>query len=59
MISDHYHLVKDLLLLSEVSIFLVARTEKQIDEQFSDDDYSQDTGDDFDDPIIKDFDEKK
>ena len=59
MISNPYHLVEDLLLLSEVSIFLVARTEKQIDEQFSDDDYSQDTGDDFDDPIIKDFDEKK
>ena len=45
--------------LYEVSIFLVARTEKQIEKQFSDDDYSQDTGDDFDDPIIKDFDEKK
>ena len=45
--------------LYEVSIFLVARTEKQINEQFSDDDYSQNTGDDFDDPLIKDFDEKK
>ena len=45
--------------LYEVSIFLVARTEKQINEQFSDDDYSHDTGDDFDDPLMKDFDEKK
>ena len=45
--------------LYEVSIFLVARTEKQINEQFADDDYSQDTDNDFDDPLIKDFDEKK
>ena len=30
--------------LYEVSIFLVARTEKQINEQFSNDDYSQNTG---------------
>ena len=44
--------------LYEVSIFLVARTEKQINEQFADDDYSQDTDNDFDDPLIKDFDEK-
>ena len=45
--------------LYEVSIFLVARTEKQINEQFTDDDYSQNTDNDFDDPLIKDFDEKK
>ena len=45
--------------LYEVSIFLVARTEKQINEQFADGDYSQDIDNDFDDPIIKDFDEKK
>ena len=45
--------------LYEVSIFLVARTEKQINEQFADDDYSQDADNDFDDPLIKDFDEKK
>ena len=45
--------------LYEVSIFLVARTEKQIDEQFEDDDYSHDSDNDFDDPLIKDFDEKK
>ena len=46
-----------------VSIFLVARTEKQINEQFADDDYTHDTDTDtdtdFDDPLIKDFDEKK
>ena len=34
-------------------------TEKQIKEQFTDDDYSHDADDDFDDPLIKDFDEKK
>ena len=47
--------------LYEVSIFLVARTEKQINEQFADDDYAHDadTDTDFDDPLIKDFDEKK
>ena len=49
--------------LYEVSIFLVARTEKQINEQFADDDYTHDTDTDtdtdFDDPLIKDFDEKK
>ena len=45
--------------LYEVSIFLVARTEKQMNEQFADDDYSQDADNDFDDPLIKDFDEKK
>ena len=45
--------------LYEVSIFLVARTEKKINEQFSGDDYSQGAGDDFDDPLMKDFDEKK
>ena len=45
--------------LYEVSIFLVARTEKKISEQFSNDDYSQNSGDDFNDPLMKDFDEKK
>ena len=45
--------------LYEISIFLVARTEKKINEQFADDDYSLDKDDDFDDPLMKDFDEKK
>ena len=31
----------------------------KINEQFADDDYSQNSGDDFDDPLMKDFDEKK
>ena len=44
--------------LYEVSIFLVARTEKQINEKFATDDYSQDTRDDNNDPLMKDFDEK-
>jgi sec-independent protein translocase protein TatC len=45
--------------LYEVSIFLVARVEKKIDEKFAADDYFEDMDDDFDDPILKDFDEKK
>ena len=45
--------------LCEVSIFLVARTEKQINKQFADDDYSHDSANDFDDSLTKDFDEKK
>ena len=45
--------------LYEISIFLVARTEKQINEKFAADDYSQDTSDDYDDPLMKDFDQKK
>ena len=31
----------------------------KINEQFADDDYSQDTSTDFDDPLMKNFDEKK
>jgi sec-independent protein translocase protein TatC len=45
--------------LYEVSIFLVARVEKKIDEKFAADDYFEDMDDDFDDPTLKDFDEKK
>ena len=45
--------------LYEVSIFLVARVEKKINEKFAADDYFEDMDDDFDDPILKDFDEKK
>ena len=44
--------------LYEVSIFLVARTEKHINEQLDDDDNLSDTGDDLDDPVVKDFDKK-
>jgi len=45
--------------LYEVSIFLVARVEKKINEKFAADDYFEDMDDDLDDPILKDFDEKK
>ena len=39
--------------LYEVSIFLVARTEKQINEKFVADDYSQETSDDYNDLLTK------
>ena len=32
---------------------------EKLEEQFADDDYSLDKDDDFDDPLMKDFDEKK
>jgi sec-independent protein translocase protein TatC len=45
--------------LYEISIFLVARVEKKINEDILDDDYSGDLNDDSADPLIKDFDEKE
>ena len=45
--------------LYEISIFLVARVEKKINEEFSDDDYSNGLNNDFVDPFIKDLDEKE
>ena len=45
--------------LYEISIFLVARVEKKINEDILDDDYSSDLNDDSADPLIKDFDEKE
>jgi hypothetical protein len=38
---------------------LVARVEKKINEEFSDDDYSNGLNNDFVDPFIKDLDEKE
>jgi sec-independent protein translocase protein TatC len=45
--------------LYEVSIFLVARVEEKIERKFATDDYFDDMDDNFDDPLLKDFDEKK
>jgi len=45
--------------LYEISIFLVARVEKKINEDILDDDYSSDLNDESADPLIKDFDEKE
>jgi sec-independent protein translocase protein TatC len=45
--------------LYEISIFLVARVEKKINEDILDDDYSSDLNDDSADTLIKDFDEKE
>ena len=45
--------------LYEISIFLVARVEKKINEEFSNDGYSSGLEDDSTDPLIKDFDEKE
>ena len=45
--------------LYEISIFLVARVERKINEEFSEDGYSSGLDDDFADPLIKDFDKKK
>jgi sec-independent protein translocase protein TatC len=45
--------------LYEISIFLVARVEKKINEDNLDNDYSGDLNDDSADPLIKDFDEKE
>ena len=45
--------------LYEISIFLVARVEKKINEQLASDGYFEDESEDFDDPLMKEFDEKK
>ena len=45
--------------LYEISIFLVAKVEKKINEEFSEDGYSSGLDDDFADPLIKDFDKKE
>ena len=45
--------------LYEISIFLVARVEKKINEQLANDGYFEDENEDFDDPIMKEFDEKE
>ena len=45
--------------LYEISIFLVARVEKKINEQLANDGYFEDESEDFDDPLMKEFDEKE
>ncbi|NCV49536.1 MAG: twin-arginine translocase subunit TatC, partial [Rhodobacterales bacterium] len=45
--------------LYEISIFLVARVEKKINEQLASDGYFEDASEDFDDPLMKEFDEKE
>ena len=45
--------------LYEISIFLVARVEKKINEQLASDGYFEDESEDFDDPLMKEFDEKE
>ena len=45
--------------LYEISIFLVARVEKKINEQLANDGYFEDENEDFDDPVMKEFDEKE
>ena len=45
--------------LYEISIFLVARVEKKINEQLFSDGYFEDESEDFDDPLMKEFDEKE
>ncbi len=47
------------ILLYEISIFLVARVEKKINEQLANDGYFEDESEDFDDPLMKEFDEKE
>ena len=45
--------------LYEISIFLVARVEKKINEQLANDGYFEDESENFDDPLMKEFDEKE
>ena len=45
--------------LYEISIFLVSRVEKKINEQIASDGYFEDESEDFDDPLMKEFDEKE